>query len=223
VPILKPQAAEAVKKHGQLELNGGAPTPSNQCWPEPVPYIFRNSGMQMLQQPHQFTILYDEDNEVRHVHLDEPHPPRVTPSWYGDSVGHYEGDTLVIDTVGVKIGPFAMVDMFGTPYTEALHVVERYRLVDYEAGREAIERDAKENARFGPFAVWVHPDPNYRGKMLQLEFVVVDEGVFTTPWSATITYRRASGGWAEVVCAENIQEYYAGKQTAVPRADKPDF
>jgi hypothetical protein len=63
------------------------------------------------------------------VHL-KPHPAHVTPSRYGDSVGHYEGDTLVIDTVGIKIGPFAMVDMFGTPHTEALHVVERYRLID---------------------------------------------------------------------------------------------
>jgi len=54
---------------------------------------------------------------------------------YGDSVGHYEGDTLVIDTVGIKIGPFAMVDMYGTPHTEKLHVVERYRLVDYAPPR----------------------------------------------------------------------------------------
>ena len=50
----------------------------------------------------------------------------VTPAWYGDSVGHYEGDTLVIDTVGIKVGPFAMVDMYGTPHSAALHVVERY-------------------------------------------------------------------------------------------------
>ena len=56
----------------------------------------------------------------------------MAASWYGDSVGHYEGDTLVIDTVGIKIGPFAMVDMYGTPYSEALHVVERYQLLDYE-------------------------------------------------------------------------------------------
>jgi hypothetical protein len=48
-----------------------------------------------------------------------------------DSVGHYEGDTLVIDTVGVKIGPFAMLDMNGTPHSPTLHVVERYRLLDY--------------------------------------------------------------------------------------------
>jgi hypothetical protein len=50
--------------------------------------------------------------------MNEPHPARVTPSWYGDSVGHYEGDTLVIDTIGVKIGPISMVDMYGTPHTE---------------------------------------------------------------------------------------------------------
>src|SRR3984893_9322579 len=65
-PILKPQAAGEVKKHGEISLTGVAyPTPNNQCWPEPVPYIFRDFGMQMLQQPHQITILYSHDHEVR--------------------------------------------------------------------------------------------------------------------------------------------------------------
>jgi hypothetical protein len=50
----------------------------------------------------------------------------------------------VIDTVGIKIGPFSMIDWFGTPYTEALHVVERYRLIDFEAGKEAEARGARE-------------------------------------------------------------------------------
>jgi hypothetical protein len=222
-PILKPLAAEVVKRHGEVSLAGkGYPTPSNSCWPEPPPYIFRNTGMQMLQQPHQITFLYDEDNEFRQVRLNQRHPAHVTPSWYGDSVGHYEGDTLVIDTVGIKIGPFAMVDMFGTPYSEALHVMERYRLIDYEVGKEAIERDANENFRFPATAVWVHPDPDYRGKVLQLEFRVEDEGVFTMPWSATITYRRASGGWSEVVCAENRHQP-GGQDGVVPHADKSDF
>ena len=104
--------------------------------------------MQMLQQPDKITILYCNDHEVRHVRMNEPHPAQVTPSWYGDSVGHYEGDTLVIDTVGVKTDrPFAMVDLYGTPYTQALHVVERYRLLDYEAAKEGLERAAKENFR----------------------------------------------------------------------------
>ena len=69
----------------------------------------------------------------------------MTPSWYGDSVGHYEGGTLVVDTVGVKVGRYSMIDWYGTPFTEALHLVERYRLLDYEATKEAIARDAKEN------------------------------------------------------------------------------
>src|SRR5258708_39756885 len=67
-PILKPRAAEAVRKQGEIELSGvSASIPSNQCWPEPVSYIFFNFGMQMLQQPGKITILYDEDHAVRHV------------------------------------------------------------------------------------------------------------------------------------------------------------
>ena len=192
-PILKPQAAEVVKKHGEMELSGaGSPTPTIQCWPEPVPYIFNGVAMQMLQQPDKITFLYPNDHQARRVRMNQPHPAQVTPSWYGDSVGRYEGDTLVIDTVGVKIGPFPMVDFYGTPYTQALHVVERYRLLDFEVGKEGLERDAKENRRppLGADA-GAAPDYTYRGKLLQLQFTVEDEGVFTMPWTATITYRRA--------------------------------
>ena len=119
-PILKPNAAAIVKQHGELELSGaGSPTPTIQCWPEPVPYIFNGVAMQMLQQPDKIIFLYPNDHQVRYVRMNGAHPAQVTPSWYGNSVGHYEGDTLVIDTVGVKIGPFAMVDFYGTPYTSA--------------------------------------------------------------------------------------------------------
>src|SRR5262245_49059876 len=164
-PILKPPAAEVVRKQGEIALSGvPAPTPSNQCWPGGVPFVFWNIGMQMIQQPDKITFLYSNDHEVRHVHLNEPHPARVTPSWYGDSVGHYEGDTLVIDTVGVKIGPFAMVDMYGTPHTEALHVVERYRLLDYEAAKEAEERGQKELVHIRVADPGFARNPNYRGK-----------------------------------------------------------
>jgi hypothetical protein len=144
----------------------------------------------------------------------------VKPSWYGDSVGYYEGDTLVIDTLGIKIGPFAMVDMYGTPHSPALHVVERYRLVSYEEAKGAIERNEKENTQAAGGAAF---DPNYRGKLLQLHFAVEDEGVFTTPWSATITYRPNIGSWTELICSENRNEYYAGKSSAVPAANRPDF
>jgi len=220
-PILKPQAADIVKRHGEISLSGVTyPTPANQCWPEPVPYIFWNFGMEMLQQPDKITIIYgNPDHEFRQVRLNQPHPAQVTPSWYGDSVGHYEGETLVIDTVRVRTDrPFAMVDAYGTPYTQALHVIERYRLLDYEAAKEGLDRDAREN-----FRVPVDINRAYRGKHLQLQFTVEDEGVFTMPWSATITYGRGSGEWEEEACAENRHGYYDKKDAEVPTADKPDF
>jgi hypothetical protein len=221
-PILKPEAAEKVKNKGNTELAGGTfPTPSNQCWPSGLPYIFFQVGMQMPQQPHEITVLYLRDHEVRHVRLNEPHPARVTPSWYGNSVGHYEGDTLVIDTVGVRTDrPFAMADMFGTPYSPALHVVERYRLIDYDEAKAAIARGLKENVKIPE----IDFDPDYRGKHLQLQFTVEDKGVFTMPWSATITYARPFREWEEHACAENILGYYfTGNSAAVPTANKPDF
>jgi tripartite-type tricarboxylate transporter receptor subunit TctC len=224
-PILKPQAAETVKKHGEISLTGVAyPTPANQCWPQPVPYIFWNLGMQMLQQPHQITFLYDKDHEVRHVRMNVPHPANVTPSWYGDSVGHYEGDTLVIDTIGIKSDrPHAMADVYGTPYTKALHVVERYRLLDYESTIEAQKRGFKENLFLPVNDSGLSVAPNDRSKGLYLQFTVEDDGVFTMPWSAAIVYRRASGEWPEYICSDNRHEYYAGKETAVPQAATPDF
>jgi hypothetical protein len=179
--------------------------------------------MQMLQQTDKVTILYLQDHQFRQVRLNQSHPANVTPTWYGDSVGHYEGDTLVIDTVGIKTGPFSMIDMYGTPYSRALHVVERYRLLDYEAARDALERDAKINQRYPPNINPIDFDPNYRGKFLQLEFTVEDEGVFTTPWSAIITYGRPLGEWAENVCAENMNKYNTEKEPAIPTADRVDF
>ena len=118
-PILKPGAADVVKKHAEMSLAGlGYPSPRNQCWPEGVPFIFTNSAVQLLQQPDKITMLYDEDHEVRRVRMNSSHPAQVTPSWYGDSVGHYEGDTLVIDTVGFKIGPYSATKTYRRAFRE---------------------------------------------------------------------------------------------------------
>ena len=173
--------------------------------------------MQLVQTANQVVILYYRDHQVRHVRMNRSHPAQLTPSWQGDSVGHYEGDTLVIDTVGIKVGPYAMVDSYGTPHTEALHVVERYRLLDYEAAKEGMERDARENQ-----VAQGTRDTSNRGKYLQLQFTVEDKGAFTMPWSATITYGRPLVEWAEHVCAENTQ-WFPGQEAAIPTAAKPDF
>jgi hypothetical protein len=219
-PILKPEAAGIVKKHGEMSLAGiGYPTPRNQCWPGGAPFVFTTTAIQILQQPDEIIFLYFEDHEVRHVRMNQRHPARVAPSWYGDSVGHFDGDTLVIDTVAIKVGPYAMVDWYGTPHTPALHVIERYRLLDYEHAKEGLERDVKENFQVQQDTI----DPNYTGKHLQLQFTVEDDGVFKMPWSATMTYRPQLTEWEESICAENPNKYGTEKNARIPTADKPDF
>src|SRR5260221_866879 len=219
-PILQPWAADVVKKKGELSLAGITfPSPSNTCWPEPVPYLFKHAAMQMLQLPDQIVMLFNENHEVRRVRMNEPHPAKATPSWPGDAVGHYEGDTLVIDTVGIRTDrPFAMIDLFGTPYTEKLHVVERYRLVDYEDAKDAMQRGTKENRRGGgPY------NPDYTDKYLRVDFTIEDQGAFTMPWTAVMIYLRDRGEFPEAVCAENRFSFHNNKDADFPHADKPDF
>ena len=219
-PILQPWAAELVKEKGNLSLAGEVfPSPSNQCWPEPPPYLFKHMAMQMLQRPDELVMIFNEDHEVRHVRMNEAHPAHLTPSWHGDAVAHYEGQTLVIDTVGIKADrKFAMVDMFGTPYTDKLHVVERYQLLDYDAVKGDLARGAKENWRPGGAG-----DPNYKDKYLKVQFTIEDEGAFTTPWTASMVYRRDFNEWPEVACAENPSGFYHDKDAGVPTAERPDF
>src|SRR5262245_50487706 len=221
--ILKPQAAAIVKQHGETSMRGVVyPTPSNQCWPGGVPFVLVNIGMRMLQEKDKITILYTNNHEVRHVRLNAAHPARATASWYGDSVGHYDGDTLVIDTVGIKVGPFAMLDMYGTPHSEALHVVERYRLLDGEAANAAEERGEKGNFRLQVSDTGLARNPDSKSEGLLLEFTVDDPGVFTTRWSAAISYRRPLGQWSEMVCADSTFDH-TGRKISIPLSNKPDF
>jgi hypothetical protein len=216
-PILQPWAAEVVRKKGEISLAGADyPNPANQCWPEPVPFLFKHMAMEMLQLPDRIMMLFSEDHEVREVRLNQPHPTHATPSWHGDAVGHYEGDTLIIDTVAIKTDrPFAMIDLFGTPYTDKLHVVERYQLSDHAAVKDAIARGAKENWRpAGPV------NPNYADKYLRVDFSIEDAGAFTTPWTATMVYLRDRLEWPEIACAENVFGFHHAE---VPQADKADF
>ena len=226
-PILKPQAAQTVRRLGDLELNGKVfPNPHSQCWPEPTPFALGlQFGMQVLQQKDEVILLYMADHQVRHVRLNVPHPAKVTPSWKGDSVGHYEGDTLVVDTVGQKVGPYSMVDRFGTPFSPELHVIERYRLIDGEAARDAQRKH--ESAYFPGGAPQANDyargdiDSDTKKKGLQVEITVDDPNMFTAPWKALVTYRHVLGEWGEAVCAENTREF--GSDGKPPVADKPDF
>jgi hypothetical protein len=241
-PILRPAAAEIVKKNGDLELAGVViPNPHNQCRPEPTPFAASiQLGMQIVQSKDEVAIMYLSDHQVRHVLLNVPHSAHPTPTWQGESVGHYEGDTLVVDTIGQKVGPLSMVDRFGTPFSDALHVVERYRLIDGETARDLVLKH--ESAYFGPGKNAPGGAPYGRGDIdtdpskpgLRLEITVEDPTVYTTPWSASATYRHVLGEWPESVCAENAHgsgtsEVVVSTSTCifstclVPHADRPDF
>jgi hypothetical protein len=223
-PILRPEAAAIVRRRGEISRSGNAfPDPSNQCTPWAPPFVFSMQlGLQILQQKDRITILYNQDDQTRHIPLNGSHPVKLTPSWKGHSVAHYEGDTLVIDTVGFKVGPDSTVDRYGTPHSEKLHVIERYRLIDGDAAKQASELHQKNEGRAGLGGA-VIVDPEYKGPGLQLSFTVEDEKMFTTPWSAVVTYRRNRGTWLEQVCAENPNEYYDQKVTAIPTDATPDF
>ena len=77
-PILRPEAAEVVRRHGELGLNfTGDPNPRNQCWPEGPPFVFTNGPTQLVQQADQVTILFGYIHQVRHVRMDQPHQAQV--------------------------------------------------------------------------------------------------------------------------------------------------
>ncbi len=131
-PILLPWTREALRKNAEGEAAGISHTSFQQhCKPSGVPQVLNlRYQVQFLQAPDQLTIIYENNQQVRRVYMNQKHPENIERSWYGHSVGHYEGDTLVIDTIGQV--DFTEVDRFGTLHTDALHVVERYRLIDDE-------------------------------------------------------------------------------------------
>src|SRR5690349_13098148 len=130
-PILQPWAKEVVRRQTErvLAQETALHTPQETCWPMGVPHILQlNFHAQIIDDGKQVTFLYERHNQRRIARLNGTHPATVKPSSPGDSVAHYEGDTQVVDTVGLDTRTW--VDIFATPHTDKLHVVERYRRRD---------------------------------------------------------------------------------------------
>jgi hypothetical protein len=228
-PILRTEAAEVVKRNGDRELSGAAiPNAHNQCWPEPTPFTLNiQFGMRIIQRKDDVLLLYLSDHQVRRVHVNVPHSAHPSATWQGESVGHYEDNTLVVDTIGQKVGPLSMIDRFGTPFSAALHVIERYRLIDGALAHALQQKHEHDYFPGGsPFrnAYGMGDiDPDTRKPGLQVEITIDDPTTFTTPWSGLVTYRPVLGNWPEVACAENTQGSGSSWAVLVPQADKPDF
>ena len=176
-PILKPWAAEIVRRHGELIRSGElAPDAHTSCSPNGVPYsLILRGNVHLLQEPDRVTIIYDNDNQYRTVLLNREHSKDIVPRYYGESVGRYEGDTLVVDTTGIRKTQFSVIDRFGTPHTEELHVIERYKIIEVNG-----------NAA------------------LRVDVTVEDPGTFTMPWGGyMVYYNNDDNWWEEGICAEN--------------------
>jgi len=225
-PILTPAAAAVVKEKGELAIAGiGFPNAQDQCRPMAPPFaLAMQLGFAMLQNKDgNITIIYDQNMNVRHIRMNGTHPPNLKPSPMGHSVGRWEGDALVIDTVGIKTDAFASVDRFGTPQSEAMHVVERYRLIDGALAKAQVDQYETSEGTVGGGGrpAGYNPDTSLKG--LQLEVTMEDPKVFATSLTARVTYRRLITEWQESVCADNPIEHYEGEWIGLPKADHPDF
>ena len=131
-PNLKPWAVDQMRRDNQEVLNGKVPyVPRERCWPAGVPAYVLEPPFNItifIETPKEILMIHQNDYQVRHIFMDVPHSAHPRPSWTGESVGHYEGDDLVVDTVGLNDRTF--VDNYRTPHTDKLHVIERFRLID---------------------------------------------------------------------------------------------
>lgn len=109
--------------------------PDTACTPAGVPYMYLSAGrLAILQTPKEVLIMKGSGQEIQHVYLNVPHSANPKPSWLGESVGHYEGDTLVVDTIAQNTK--TVLDAFRTPHTEKLHVVQKWHKIDGGNGLE---------------------------------------------------------------------------------------
>ena len=130
-PILTEWSKQIMKPANETTIAGKFPYSFQAyCMPGGVPGqllgIFE--PLFFVQTKDMVYLMWQRDHVVRRVYMNQKHTENPKPSWYGESVGHYEGDTLVIDTIGLSTK--APIDNWRTPHSEQLHVVERFKLVD---------------------------------------------------------------------------------------------
>src|SRR6202521_5703113 len=171
----------------------------SRCWPGGTPgqSLFPAEPIYFIQTPKEVWIIWQRQQEVRRIYLDVPHSVGPKPSWFGESVGHYENGELVVDTTGfLDKHEFDFVDNWRTPHTKDMHVVERFKLID-------------------------------GGKGLEATVTVDDPGTFNQPWSGTVRWQRVNRRQEESICAENNQafeKYFSNqKEYPMPQAKATDF
>jgi len=113
----------------ERQANEGREDPEARCLPTGVPR--RDPYPTKIIQTDKVVVILYEGNihSYRQIFIGREHPKDIYPTWYGDSVGHWEGDTLVVDTIGFNGNIW--LDMAGHPASEQLHVIERFSRPNY--------------------------------------------------------------------------------------------
>ena len=196
-PILKPWAAEQMQATNEEVLSGKMAIPfasQSRCWPGGVPgQLLFLQPMYFLQTPNEIWMIWERDHFVRRIYLTDKHSENVKPSWFGESIGHYEGnDTLVVDTIGIEGGKYHYVDNFRTPHTDKMHVVERFT---------------------------IHAD----GRGMTGVATVEDDGAFNGPITMKQEWFKVDLPMLETVCPENNEDFFHQNLFPIPEAAKADF
>ncbi len=135
--------AEKLYKQRWADSDNGKPFagPSTACLPNGMPLMMMGASypIQVLQTPGQITLLFEELHLHRMIYLNEKHPADVEPGFLGHSVGHWEGDTLVVDTVGLT--ERTLIDFTGMPHSADLHLIEHIRKTDPQTLEDLITVD----------------------------------------------------------------------------------
>ena len=125
------QVASAGMIDGRLDRRADTDPIVTHCAPAGLPRIFLlgRRPFEIIQFPGRVMMLFEWDHWVRQIWMDgREHPEDPDPTWMGHSIGWWEGNTLVVDTVGFNDKPW--LDHAGHPRSEQLHLVERYQRVD---------------------------------------------------------------------------------------------
>ena len=213
-PILQPWARDVVRKRNELVLAGKQVyAPHASCWPVGVPgFLLRpmTQAMYFVQGPKEVVMILASKVEVRHIFLTDKHSANVKTSWYGESIGRYEGDTLVVDTIGLD--DRTVVDGFGTPHTKQLHVIERFHLIE---GGKVLEANVHVEDP-GAFTMPWDAIQHFR----QYEAAVRQIPIERLVQLASVP----EGPLTEMICAENPGSFLPGTSALpMPQAVVPDF
>jgi hypothetical protein len=131
-PILKPWAAEQMRVSSEEVLSGKRGMPflaTSRCYPGGVPgqLLWTTERLFFIQEPEVVHMVWERDSLSRRIYMTDRHSEEVKPSWFGESIGRYENGELVVDTIGLST-KMSFLDMFRTPHSEKLHVIERFKL-----------------------------------------------------------------------------------------------